>query len=120
MTSSGLVEPSWGWVPEYHKTYGPEVAELATLAGFAPDPEQSLLLDAAFAVDRQGRAVALEVAELVGVRLLLVHAATPEAPPAASSRPEPRSSATIATPPTAWPEARRRSALAHTAAARGL
>jgi len=59
-----LVEPAWNWVPEYHKTYGDEVADLAALAGFPPDPEQRLILDAAFAVDKNGRAVALEVAEI--------------------------------------------------------
>jgi hypothetical protein len=64
MPSAQLVEPSWNWVPEYHKTYGDEVADLAALAGFEPDPEQRLILDAAFAVDRSGRAVALEVATI--------------------------------------------------------
>lgn len=34
---------------------------IATLAGFPPDPEQQLLLDAAFAVDGSGRSVAFSV-----------------------------------------------------------
>lgn len=34
---------------------------MATLAGFAPDPEQRMLLDAAFAVDRHGKSAAFEV-----------------------------------------------------------
>lgn len=62
MTPSGpLVSPSFSWVPEYHKTYGPEVADLASMAGFTPDPEQALALDAMFAVDRFDRSVAFEV-----------------------------------------------------------
>lgn len=34
---------------------------MATLAGFPPDPEQRMLLDAAFALDKHGRSVAFEV-----------------------------------------------------------
>lgn len=37
-------------MPEFTVTYGPEVAEAAELAGFIPDPEQRLLLDAMFAL----------------------------------------------------------------------
>ena len=56
-----LVAPAYLQIPEYHATLGPEVAAVATLAGFPPDPEQQMLLDAAFAVDRQGKSVAFEV-----------------------------------------------------------
>lgn len=57
-----LVAPRYLSVPEYDVTLGPEVAAVATLAGFAPDPEQRLLLDAAFAIDPVSRkSVAFEV-----------------------------------------------------------
>lgn len=62
MNAATLVEPAWCSVPEYHDTFGPEVGDLAALAGFAPDPEQQLALDATFAVDKKGRSVAFEVA----------------------------------------------------------
>lgn len=57
-----LVEPSFHWVPEYHATDGPAVADLAEMTGLVLDPEQRMALDAMFAVDRSGRPVALEVA----------------------------------------------------------
>jgi hypothetical protein len=58
-----LVRPAFLSVPDYDeaRTLGPEVAAVATLAGFAPDPEQQLLLDAAFALDPFGKSVAYEV-----------------------------------------------------------
>lgn len=57
-----LVTPRHLSVPDYTETLGPEVAAIATLAGFPPDPEQRLLLDAAFAFDpKTGRSVAFEV-----------------------------------------------------------
>jgi hypothetical protein len=40
---------------------GPEVGAVATLAGFPPDPEQQMLLDAAFALDEHGKSVAFKV-----------------------------------------------------------
>lgn len=61
MNASSLVEPTHKSAPAWYDTFGPEVAELNELAGFAPDPEQRMLLDAAFAVDRQGFSVAFEV-----------------------------------------------------------
>ncbi|MEU8717488.1 hypothetical protein [Streptomyces sp. NPDC048663] len=64
--AAGLVEPTFSWVPPHVDTYGPQVAELCDLAGFAPDPEQQLLLDALFAVDGADKAVALENAVIVG------------------------------------------------------
>ena len=45
-----LVPPIASWVPECDYTLGAEFAEVATLAGMTPDPEQRLILDAAAAV----------------------------------------------------------------------
>lgn len=58
-----LVRPRYLSVPDYDpaRTLGPEVAAVATLAGFPPDPEQRMLLDAAFALDKHGKSVAFEV-----------------------------------------------------------
>lgn len=61
MTASALVEPAYWWAPDYHRTLGPEVGEVAALAGFAPDPEQQLVLDAQFGFDKKGKRVAFEV-----------------------------------------------------------
>ena len=47
-----LVEPAYQAAPQFTQTLGPEVAGLADLAGFAPDPEQRLVLDLIFALDR--------------------------------------------------------------------
>ena len=55
-----LVAPAWQWCPPYVKSYGDEVAEVAALAGFAPDPEQRLALEMMFAVDQFNRTVAFE------------------------------------------------------------
>lgn len=55
-----LVEPAYQTTPQYHDTYGPEVADLNEAVGFAPDPEQRLALDLMFAIDRQGRAASFE------------------------------------------------------------
>jgi hypothetical protein len=60
--SSLAVEPAYRSVPAYGRTLGPEVADLARLAGFGPDPEQEMGLDAIFAIDGQGRSVAFETA----------------------------------------------------------
>jgi len=57
-----LVEPAFFTAPDYHKTFGGEVGELGALCGFAPDPEQQLILDAQFGVDKRGRLTAFEVA----------------------------------------------------------
>lgn len=56
-----LVEPNWQSAPEHHATFGPEVADLAAQAGFAPDPEQVLALDHMFGIDQSGKATAFEV-----------------------------------------------------------
>lgn len=56
-----LVKPAYATRAEFGKTLGPEVADLNALAGFPPDPEQELLLDAIFAVDDFGRSLFFEV-----------------------------------------------------------
>lgn len=58
------VEPAHRSVPAYTRTLGPEVADLARLAGFGPDPEQELLLDAIFALDGRGGSAAFEIAAI--------------------------------------------------------
>ena len=60
-----LVEPAFRSAPEYSETLGPEVADLAALAGFAPDPEQQLGLDLIFALDAEGKSAAFEFAVVV-------------------------------------------------------
>lgn len=65
--SATLVEPAFFTHPDYDHTVGPEVSELGDLVGFAPDPEQRLVLDAMFGMDRTGRHVAFEVA-VIGAR----------------------------------------------------
>lgn len=62
-----LVEPAYFTHPDYAETLGPEVADLAESIGFAADPEQRLVLDAMFGLDRAGRRVAFEVA-VIGAR----------------------------------------------------
>lgn len=62
-----LVEPAFFTFPDYSETLGPEVADLAELAGFPPDPEQRLVLDAMFGLGRAGRRVAFEVG-VIGAR----------------------------------------------------
>jgi hypothetical protein len=61
------LDPTYLHVPEYVETFGPEVAELNARAGFAPDPEQELILDAAFAILPNGKPAAFEV-DMVGPR----------------------------------------------------
>jgi hypothetical protein len=41
-------------------TFGPEVADICRLAGFPPDPEQELALDAIFAIRPDGKSAAFE------------------------------------------------------------
>jgi hypothetical protein len=65
--SATLVRPSHFTHPDYHHTLGPEVSDLADMIGFPPDPEQALVLDAQFGLDRHGRRVAFEVA-VIGAR----------------------------------------------------
>jgi hypothetical protein len=66
VTANALVEPTYSWVPPHVDTYGPQVADLCRLAGFVPDPEQQLLLDAIFAVNGADKVAALEAAVVVG------------------------------------------------------
>lgn len=55
MTASvSLVEPAYANFPTWKQTLGPEVADLCELAGFAPDAEQRLGLDAMFALGPDG------------------------------------------------------------------
>lgn len=54
-------------MPEYVETFGPEVADICARAGFAPDPEQELILDATFAILPNGKPAAFEV-DMVGPR----------------------------------------------------
>jgi hypothetical protein len=66
-SSATLVEPAFFTFPDYHRTYGDEVADLAASANYGPDPEQRLILDATFGVDRRGRSAAFEVV-IIGSR----------------------------------------------------
>lgn len=66
MSASALVEPTYRSEPVYARTLGPEVADLARLASFGPDPEQELILDAVFALDKRGKSAAFETAAVVG------------------------------------------------------
>src|SRR4029077_3137996 len=50
-----LIEPAFANFPPYTETFGPEVAELATMAGLPPDPEQELALNALFALNDANR-----------------------------------------------------------------
>lgn len=56
-----LVLPAFWNCPDYALTIGPEVADLNRLFGYGPNPEQSLLLDGNFGMDRRGRLTAFEV-----------------------------------------------------------
>lgn len=58
--SATLVEPAFRSVPAFRDTLGPEVADLCELAGFPPDPEQRLALDAMFAFGVDGKIAAFE------------------------------------------------------------
>lgn len=61
------VEPTFLHAPEYVETFGPIVSDLCARAGFAPDPEQELILDLTFAIKPDGSSAAFEV-DLVGPR----------------------------------------------------
>lgn len=61
------VEPTWMTCPPSVETFGPEVSELCATAGFAPDPEQELILDLVFAVGPTGKSAAFEV-DIIGPR----------------------------------------------------
>jgi hypothetical protein len=55
-----LVEPAFCTSPESFTTLGPEVADLATEIGFAPDPEQRMLLDMMYGMRRDRTPTAFE------------------------------------------------------------
>lgn len=61
------IEPTWSSTPLYVETFGPEVADVAALAGFGPDPEQQLILDLIFAIGPNGKSVAFEIG-IIGPR----------------------------------------------------
>lgn len=61
------VDPEHFTYPRYKVTLADEVVDLAKIAGFAPDPEQELVLDPMFAIQRDARPVAREVA-VIGPR----------------------------------------------------
>ena len=65
--SETLVEPAFFTFPDFADSLGPEVADLAEMAGFPADPEQRLVLDAMFGLSRSGRRVAFEVG-VIGAR----------------------------------------------------
>lgn len=57
-----LVPPTFQWMPDFGVTLGDEVADLASLAGFPPDPEQRLALDMLFALSPAGKAAVRDLA----------------------------------------------------------
>lgn len=61
LAAAQLVEPAYCHIPPYDYTDGDQAADLAASAGYAPDGEQRLCLDAIFARDRRGRSVAFEI-----------------------------------------------------------
>ncbi len=63
---AGLVLPAYSHIPEYFKTYGPDVADLCSQAYFAPDLQQRLGLDVMFARRSDGLSAAFEFAVVVG------------------------------------------------------
>lgn len=54
------LEPTWLSHPVYVETFGPQVCDVAAAAGFAPYPEQELLMDLLFAIGPTGRSVSFE------------------------------------------------------------
>ena len=65
-SSVTLAAPDYWTHPEWKVTLGDEVADVARMAGFAPYPEQQLLLDATFALDLKdpNKSAAFEVAAI--------------------------------------------------------
>lgn len=64
--ATSFLSPTWMTVPDWDYTLGPEVGELCSAAGFAPDGPQQLILDATFAI-KDGRPAAFEVV-IIGPR----------------------------------------------------
>lgn len=67
MPARRLLEPTFLHEPVSVETFGPEVADLCARAGFAPDPEQELILNNTFAITPEGKCAAFEV-DIVGPR----------------------------------------------------
>lgn len=65
-----LREPTWYAAPEWSYTLGPEVGEICALAGYAPEPEQQLLLDGTFGIAANGKSAAFEVDVIAARRAL--------------------------------------------------
>lgn len=65
-----LVQPTWLQHPIYVETFGPQVADIAALAGFAPYPEQELFLNLLFAIGPDGKSVAFET-DLIAARQVM-------------------------------------------------
>lgn len=61
-SSVDLVEPAYRNVPEYVRSYGPEVAELCGQLGYVADAEQRMVLDDLFGVDAGDVPVCFEFA----------------------------------------------------------
>lgn len=62
-----LLKPTYLHEPARVETFGPLVADLCDRAGFAPDPEQELILDNVFAIRPDGKPAAFEC-DLIGPR----------------------------------------------------
>lgn len=60
MPSALSVKPSHHTAPTWTETLGPEVADLCELVGYAPYPEQRLVLDDLFAIGSNGRSAVFE------------------------------------------------------------
>lgn len=56
-----VVDPAWKHEVDYLYTFGPEVADVATLAGLEPDENQQWILDQTFGYLPDGRPAAFEV-----------------------------------------------------------
>lgn len=59
--ADGLVEPAFVRFPQWSRTLGPEVGQVAALADYPADPEQQIALDATFALTAAGRSAASTV-----------------------------------------------------------
>lgn len=67
LAKRALLRPTYLHEPERVETFGPLVADLCARAGFAPDPEQELILDNVFAIRPDGKPAAFEC-DLIGPR----------------------------------------------------
>lgn len=56
-----LVPPAFWHCPDYVMTIGPEVCDLCSLFGYTPSPEQRLMHEGGFGMERTGRLAAFEV-----------------------------------------------------------